>query len=54
MPVAYACGDIYIYIYIYISVCVCVCEFQDEILLRGGECKTHENFKSKFFRKMTK
>ena len=22
----------------------CVCEFQDEILLRGGKCKTREKF----------
>ena len=31
--------------------CVYVCEFRDEILLRGGECKTRENFKFKFFKK---
>ena len=31
--------------------CVYVYEFRDEILLRGGECKTSENFKFKFFKK---
>ena len=35
-------------------VCVCVCEFRDEIRLRGGECKTREEFKSKFDRKRVK
>ena len=33
-------------------------EFRDEIILRGGEgggeCKTHENFKFRFFRKKGK
>ena len=24
-------------------VCICACEFQDEILLRGEECKTWVN-----------
>ena len=31
-----------------------MCEFRDEILLRGGECKTRENFKFKFFKKKKK
>ena len=31
-----------------------MCEFKDEILLRGGECKTSENFKFKFFKKKKK
>ena len=29
-------------------------EFGDEILLRGEECKTRENFKFKFLEKMAK
>ena len=33
MTIAYACD----------SMCMCV-EFQDEILLRGEECKTREQF----------
>ena len=33
---------------------VYVCEFRDEILVRGGECKTSENFKFKFFKKKRK
>ena len=37
-------------------ICMClivcsVCEFRDKILLSGGECKTRENFKFKFFKK---
>ena len=31
--------------------CVCIRKFWDEIILRGGKCKTRENFKFKFFRK---
>ena len=27
--------------------CVCMQKFRDEIILRGGECKTRENFKIK-------
>ena len=30
--------------------CVCMQKFRDEIILRGGECKTRENFKFEFFR----
>ena len=33
MTIAYACD----------SMCMCV-EFRNEILLRGEECKTHENY----------
>ena len=28
-----------------------MCEFQEKILLRGGECETRENFKFKFFKR---
>ena len=31
--------------------CVRMRKLQDKIILRGGECKTSENFKFKFFRK---
>ena len=31
-----------------------MCEFRDEIILRGGECETCENFKFKFFKKKEK
>ena len=31
--------------------CVCIRKFRDEIILRGGEYKTRENFKFKFFKK---
>ena len=31
-----------------------MCEFRDKILLRGGECKTRENFKLTFFKKKKK
>ena len=34
--------------------CVCMRKFKDEIILRGGECKTRENFKLKFFLKKKK
>ena len=44
--VAYACH--LMCMCVCVCVCVCVCEFQDEILLRGGECKTRE--KSNFSR----
>ena len=27
--------------------CVCMRKFRDEIILRGGECKTRENVKKK-------
>ena len=27
----------------HVIVCICVCEFQDKILLRGGECEAPEN-----------
>ena len=30
--------------------CVCMRKFRDEIILRGGECKTREIFKFEFFR----
>ena len=40
--------------YAYVLLCVCVCEFRDEILLRGGECETRENFKFKFFKEKEK
>ena len=34
--------------------CVCMQKFRDEVILRGGACKTHENFKFKFFKKKKK
>ena len=35
----------------YVFECVCMRKFRDKIILRGGECKTCENFKFKFFKK---
>ena len=30
----------------HVIVCICACEYQDEILLRGEECKTWVNLNS--------